>query len=234
MKPTPNDSIAINGNNYQWTMKESNQGIFLFTTSVNNFVSYGALYLYTSKPENVCLAYRHDNDFMVRVNGQIVCLDSGWISINSPDHLVPLPLTQGLNLLLFKLNGNSAPNWFSVRFTDNSGVDRNDLFVQYTPDPLSLPPVSINQHYRCSPKRTSALEDVLVNSNNLRITIQQPGKSIAFLMNLAGQTIAAWNINGAGCHTLRIPNTSTGIYIVKIQDSKMRPIVKRIFLNSRR
>jgi len=139
VQPVAGAKDTVNGLECVWTMATDADGMWFDQTSQDNFVAYGAIYIYSSDSlKKVYLRYRFDDNCRAYCNGtvrinEIALNDDGVQRVSSPMYL-----NRGINRYNFKFIENTGANYFAVRITDETGADATNVGYQFTPVPPTV------------------------------------------------------------------------------------------------
>ena len=210
--PVENGRVTINSIPYVWTVMNDADGMWFDQTPQDNFVVYGALYVYSRDSlKRVYLRYHYDENCRAYCNRSLIINDTagkdGGIQKVSPFKF----LAKGMNTFVFKIIENTGDNYFSVRIADSAGMDVTSLGYQFSPIP---PAVGVR---RTTPARGSGTMIVraaagwirmdFASRENRTIELIRPDGSLA-LANELDQTRIVLPLKAAGIYLVRI--TSTG------------------------
>jgi lysophospholipase L1-like esterase len=227
--PVEDQSAQVNSVNCTWTRATVTNGLWCTDNTKSVFISYSALYLYSPKARNVALAFKHDDDFQVMLNGSVAVKDPGWMSSTGPEKISqPIELSRGVNRFIFKFRGGLGPNLFSVRFIDPSGAELEGVFEQFSPDSITLPPVRISGGHRPTMNHSTTATIRYLKPGVIGISIPSAGRHDISVTTPAGRTVCARTVEGAGEYLLQDHNLSFGIYVVRVKSQGVRETVKKI------
>jgi acyl-CoA thioesterase-1 len=212
----PLDGVKATVNNVKCTWKTSScaDGMWADSTVFDQFVAYGALYIYTPASRTVYAHYVCDDALMVRVNGRVV-INSGGAGPTKELVSAPIKLPKGLSNFLFKLAEGTGDNFFAVRLTDSTGINRPDLYYQFTNVAPTLPGDAVGvQHLAQTGPHTAPVVRVL--RATIRVTTPFAGEQRIALHTLDGKLLAMRRQFGAGQVSLPVAAYANDVYLVRI------------------
>jgi lysophospholipase L1-like esterase len=212
--PLDNGSVTINTTTYTWRLSAKANGMWVDSAAADNFVAFGAIYLFTPFARTVYLAYKHDDDFSVRLNGRSIVN----APFNGQDGISnAIPLQPGVSKFLFKLVENTGGNNFAVRFIDSTGADISGLAYQFTPTAPTLPPAGI------LPKVQTKKNDLRLFFRKGKIIITLPGNAALSysILTITGRCIETGvTVKTGHSYVLNKQNLSDNLYLVRIKNTK--------------
>jgi hypothetical protein len=192
--------------------------------SADNFVAYGAVYLYTPVARTAYVHYHCDNALSVYF-GQTRVVSALIASDGKHEMVTPAPVAipAGVTRVLIKLSEILSKNMFAVRLADAQGNNLRGINYLLTPDTgasLVLPDFA--------PTSRQTWVDARIRGRTLvvRCTMPRAGTVSVELINARGQTAGVWRSGmlGAGRQDLnfRIADCQSGVYWARIAAPGMR------------
>jgi len=225
VQPVENTAATFQALACAWHVRQDSDGIWA-RDSVDNFVVYGAVYLYTPVARTAYIHYQCDNSLSLflgqtRVVSTVVASD-GKHEVVTPS---PVAIAAGVTRVLIKLSEMLSKNLFAVRFTDAQGVNLRGINYLFTPDTGA----SLARSGIALPSQRTRV-DARIRSRALAVRCDLPmgGMATIELINARGQTAGAWKSGmlGAGRHDLnfRITACQSGVYWARIAAPGMREV----------
>jgi hypothetical protein len=227
--PSADSTAQIGGNTLGWDLLDQDKGVWFGDVAQDSFIAYGALYLFAPEPRTVYLAYSHDDDVLVRLNNEVVAKAGGWTANpQQPELLAPCHLVRGVNKFVFKLIEGYGGNYLTVRFTDNVGSDLRDLYVQYTPDSLTLQDL-VGARRALSRTALAASPAIrLLGAGLIGVRITEAGRHTISVFTLNGRLASVKTVTVPGEYLLRDTRRATGVYFVNVTGPGKSSTVKKI------
>jgi lysophospholipase L1-like esterase len=132
IKPLAGATAQISGAAWTWTLCNSSTGMWADSQGADNFVAYGAFYLYTPVLRTVIIRCKHDDIMKIWFNSSPVY---NQLYADAFEHISgPISLAPGLTRVLVKLLEGGWTNYFAIRFADTTNANCKDLGYNLSPD----------------------------------------------------------------------------------------------------
>jgi len=220
VRPAAGAAATVSGNQCVWRLCQSQTGMWVDSMGADNFVAYGALYLYSPVARKVIIRCKQDDIMKIWFNATQVY---NQVYGGTGEHISDaLTLAPGLTRVLMKLLEGGWTNYFALRFTEPSDANVKELQYTFSPDTTI---VGMKMAPRESPGMHGDAVVMRRDRNNLCISSDNPEAASLFIRTIDGKTI----VHGAfgpmkRCSTGALP---AGIYVIEIRNVKGIPIGRR-------
>jgi alpha-L-fucosidase 2 len=209
VQPVAGAKDTVNGLECVWTLATDADGMWFDQTSQENFVAYGAIYIYSSDSlKKVYLRYRFDDNCRAYCNGTPRINETGLNDDGVQRVSSPMYLSRGINRFIFKFIENTGANYFGVRITDATGADATDVGYQFTPVPPTVNAIdAVASIHPANPA-------ICLTNRAVRVTFPSREDRTIELIDAEGRLLYAQRQNASRI-VLPISGYAAGIYILR-------------------
>jgi hypothetical protein len=225
--PSSGATASIGGTTWTWSLRSSTTGMWADSFRADNFVAYGAFYLYTPVSRKVIIRCKHDDALKIWFNTTQVYKQPYYDAFEHSSD--PLALAPGLSRVLIKLLEGGSGNYFSIRFADSTGANAKKLGCTFSSDTNAIAPIRL----RDDPAAKNGQPLMRLHGKSLFVIPGKASGSMLYIRDLHGRTVMSLPITRPS-QKISLGNMPSGIFSIELSgENTIRKIYRGALVQSR-